>query len=769
MRFTRLIGVLVLVVVGTCLWSTAAAWATGNGLMGWGNGEEGQFGPGTDGLRYTPQTMEKPTNVAAMASGQGFNLALLENGTVEGWGRNTEGQLGDGSTESVKNPVKVEGLSEVAAVAAGFGHGVALMKNGTVKTWGRNEGGQLCLGDTVNRTHPTETSAKEVIGIAAGFANTYLIKANHTLWGCGENTGGELGVGSMTLEAECNTPRGKHTPCATLPVEVPGLTEVTQVASNDIGSTVLAVLKNGTVKAWGENIAGQIGDGSTTARTSPVEVHNLEKQTVTSVSEGWDFSFALTSEGKLLTWGANGQGQLGVGATSEWCEEEKIEFECGRTPREVTGLSEKASAISAGEDHGLALLAGGQVESWGENWLAELGVGVSSPEECGKLPCSRVPVHVSAITQQPAVGVHGGNEDSFAIGPPGPIVSQLSPNNGPVTGGTKVIVKGHNFTGTPKVWFGETKAEATKLSESTIEATAPAGSGTPFVCVETESGSIKRSLPCKSYTYTSAPAAPEFGRCEESSEAGTKYSDDGCTTVSSKGKFVWNGGPGVTREFTLEDTATVTFESLGEKIEKGKKGEEGRFIYVTAISCEGAKGSGEYAGSKAVGGTELVFTGCEESYEGVPNGNKCQSRGAGTGEIASEPLQGVLGWISKVSKTVGIAFSSENAAPRFAHEWAREVECGGREMRIKGSVIARLTQLNEMLSSAKLTFQESNGTQSPGKLEEGSEKELLEMRSPEFGGAEEHAALGEWLRVGLKASVQQKNELSAKIEVNNKV
>lgn len=199
-----------------------------------------------------------------MAAGVDYCLALLSDGIVQAWGSNSSGQLGDGTTTDSKTPVQVQAanqfgnpagdLTDLRALAAGGFHSLALLADGTVRAWGSNSSGQLGDGSTSNRT-----SAVLVRGLDPNNLRT-------------------------------------------------GVTAVVAGAGHS-----LALLSNGSVRAFGDNTAGQFGDGTTTNQRNPVGVRNL--RAATAVAAGASHSAALLSNGRVQAWGSNFFGQIGDGTT----------------------------------------------------------------------------------------------------------------------------------------------------------------------------------------------------------------------------------------------------------------------------------------------------------------------------------------------------------------------------------------------------------------------------------------------------------------------
>ncbi|WP_375769694.1 RCC1 repeat-containing protein [Archangium gephyra] len=178
---------------------------------------------------------------------------------------------------------------------------------------------------------------------------------------------------------------GTTTPRLT-PVRVPGLTEVVAAAAGT-GNFSLAVREDGSVWSWGANASGQLGDGTTAQRLAPVRVPGLTD--VRSVAAGRFFSLALARDGSVWSWGANTDGQLGDGTKTPRL-----------TPVRVAGLTDVV-AIAASGSHSLAVKGDGTVWAWGFNAFGQLGDGTKTPQ--------LTPVRVAGLTDVVAVSAGTGN------------------------------------------------------------------------------------------------------------------------------------------------------------------------------------------------------------------------------------------------------------------------------------------------------------------------------------------------------------------------
>lgn len=196
---------------------------------------------------------------------------------------------------------------------------------------------------------------------------------------------GFLGTGQTYTQTEYSA----------LPLPVSGLgTGVQDVSAGSESQHACAVV-NGGLKCWGDNYYGQVGDGTTTDRTAPVQVTGLSSG-VSAVATGTEFSCAIAS-GQVKCWGSNSHGELGLPTSQS----------TSATPVTVT-LSGVAQAVAAGAGHVCALVSG-SVWCWGDNWNGQLGNNASETS-------THVPVQATGLTNVQAIAAGYGNTCALAGG-----------------------------------------------------------------------------------------------------------------------------------------------------------------------------------------------------------------------------------------------------------------------------------------------------------------------------------------------------------------
>lgn len=325
----------------------------------WGNNESGQLGDGTEIDKGEPVQVKGIEGVKAIAAGEWHTVALKEDGSIWAWGDNEDGQLGDGRVIATNKPVQAIDIEEVVAIASGNCFTVALKQDGTVWTWGL-----YFYYDPIENVDIAMTSTQpvckegieDVKAIAAGTYNSFAIKEDGTVWAWGSNDSGQLGVDEGILYESL------------VPIQITGIEDVKTIAAGS--DHTIAIKEDGTVWGWGSNFAGQLGaiviaDSDTNNEFKYerfMQVSGMEK--VKAIAAGYNYTIALKKDGSLWVWGRNNLGNLGDDSI------ETISIE----PVPVKDL-EDVIAVSAADDHIVALKKDGTVWSWGLNLYGQLGDG----------------------------------------------------------------------------------------------------------------------------------------------------------------------------------------------------------------------------------------------------------------------------------------------------------------------------------------------------------------------------------------------------------
>ncbi|MCC6901410.1 MAG: hypothetical protein IT377_20725 [Polyangiaceae bacterium] len=270
-------------------------------MMGWGHNPLGVLGDGTTEDQAAPVVVKGMGGAVAISSGMvaSHACAVHQNGSVSCWGQNSHGQLGTGTLEPSLTPKPVIGLKAAIAVAVGYIFSCAAESSGTVRCWGWNASGALGIGNLDAKSYPTPVPVAGVSGavqVVAGNHYGCARTASGAVYCWGYNGSGQLGIGSGVENSPTAAP-------------VVGLTDAVWLSGGQ--SHACAVRKGGTVRCWGRNYFGQLGDGTTVDQDAPVTVVGVVD--AARVSAGGEHTCALRSSGELICWGANGSGQLGNG------------------------------------------------------------------------------------------------------------------------------------------------------------------------------------------------------------------------------------------------------------------------------------------------------------------------------------------------------------------------------------------------------------------------------------------------------------------------
>ncbi|ADB31791.1 regulator of chromosome condensation RCC1 [Kribbella flavida DSM 17836] len=328
------------------------------------------FGPVVD------RTGANLVGVVALAAGEQHSLALLNDGRVLAWGANDDGQLGTGTRAASVVPLPVRApdntpgaLTGVVDIAADSNTSVALRKDGTVVVWGRANSGQRGNADTTaNPTTPSVVLNPSGTGPLTGVraisvdgGSELALTDRGTVLGWGDNTFGQLGTSAP--------------PVAKLPVAITGqgkvpLGNVRAIAIG--GQHSVALLGDGRVMTWGRNDVNQLGDGTGVKRNFPAPVLIGPGQPLTGateISSAEKYTLALLKDGSVVGWGHNNAGQLGNGTVKVQPFASPVRGR-GDEPKLLA-----VKHVFAGESYSVAVLQNGTILTWGANGRGQLASG----------------------------------------------------------------------------------------------------------------------------------------------------------------------------------------------------------------------------------------------------------------------------------------------------------------------------------------------------------------------------------------------------------
>jgi alpha-tubulin suppressor-like RCC1 family protein len=270
----------------------------------------GSFFGDVKGVNYDVQTspvaVTLPGPVAEVGSSNSTQYALLTDGSLYAWGLGTQGELGDGRWQnSFSKPVRVH--------------------------------------------FPPGVKIASIPADAMPYNTALAVDTKGRAWGWGHNRGGELCLGT--------------TRAYDVPVRLP-LTHVTALA----GASNHAIYDaDSTVWACGQNVEGDLGDGTGQSSTTPVIVGGLDGSSVVTLVAAFANSGALLSDGKYFDWGYNGGGQLGDGHLRR-SSDVPVRVPL---PGPVTQVAQGGSIWNNGQT--LVMLSDGSLWAWGSDRASQLG------------------------------------------------------------------------------------------------------------------------------------------------------------------------------------------------------------------------------------------------------------------------------------------------------------------------------------------------------------------------------------------------------------
>ncbi len=272
----------------------------------WGADDTGQLGDGNAGAgRFSaaPQTVRGLQGVTKVDAGEGHACALDGSGAVFCWGRNPHGELGDGTTVARSTPVRVQLATAAVDLAVGEDHTCALLTGGTVQCWGSDEYGQLGDGGSSDSPLPrTVVGLEDVQGLDTGSYHSCAVLTKRAIVCWGRNDHGQLGDGRASGDQ------------SSVPVAVAGLSDSRDVVAGELHTCARA--DSGVVSCWGDDQFGQLGDGGSAVDAVPVAVVFGDGFLADEIATGNWSVCARRAGGAMRCWGRNDDGQLADGTTT---------------------------------------------------------------------------------------------------------------------------------------------------------------------------------------------------------------------------------------------------------------------------------------------------------------------------------------------------------------------------------------------------------------------------------------------------------------------
>lgn len=335
--------------------------------------------------KFPAESDEDSDSIVHIQSGYSHSVVLKDDGTVWVLGDNSKGQLGLDEVSTKDELVMISGLTGIKSVAAGREHTLVLKEDGALWAWGNNNSLQLIenterepgTGERVCRTPFRVEAHSDIRAVTASYSRTLIIKNDGTVW-------------LYSLPPIKISKSTEYTPW-----EIKGLGNIKMA---EIGTGhIVSLRQDGTVWTWGENVWGQLGNGTQQHHNiydytsfEPNQAKNLTG--IISVAAGMIHSAALKDDGTVWTWGGNFFGEIGDGTTN-YCME----------PRKVEGIQD-ITAIDTGSNHTVALKSDGTVWVWGKNEFGQLGNGTTLR--------SRTPIKVEGLTG--IIAIQAGMESTIA-------------------------------------------------------------------------------------------------------------------------------------------------------------------------------------------------------------------------------------------------------------------------------------------------------------------------------------------------------------------
>jgi alpha-tubulin suppressor-like RCC1 family protein len=354
-------------------------------LWCWGHNASGELGDKTTAIASQPKQILSGVNITALAAGDA-NTCIVEGGAAKCWGEGAAGVLGNAPSPNLPDAAQAIPVANagalVSAISVGHRHACAVV-NGTARCWGQNEKGELGIGSTNAAYSATIVSNLPAVSeVSASYDHSCARESSapNRLRCWGRKGAGQLGGGSDEIFlAPTSVPLGN-------------MNSAKQVAQGYQHGCVLLV--DGSIRCWGDNTLGQVGDANSSApHYAPKVVSGIGG--AAAIATGSRHSCAIVG-GAAMCWGSNFAGQLGVGM-----------IYTSSTPVEALSAQKSVKAIAGGSNHTCAIANDGTY-CWGDNKYGQIG----DPND---LSAHKAPYKILALANANVTAISAGDLHTCAI------------------------------------------------------------------------------------------------------------------------------------------------------------------------------------------------------------------------------------------------------------------------------------------------------------------------------------------------------------------
>ena len=352
----------------------------------------------------------------AIKMGSVNTCIVLENSELKCWGNNSTGQLGNGETTNLYTPTTIDIDVSIQNIVLSIRHTCTIASDGSPLCWGSNDSGELGNGTTIDSLTPvnvTLPTGKKATALALGTTHSCAILDDNSLVCWGDNTYGQIGDG---------TTQEKNTPVA---VNLGDGRFAKAIAAGQ--NHTCAILDDDSLKCWGDNQYGQLGDKSLVNRHTPTLIDLGEERSAKKIHTRTEHTCTILDNDSLVCWGKNDDGQLGNGNTSNT-----------PIPTPVDFGSAKVQQVAVGGSFSCALVGNYSLMCWGGNRFGQLGNGTnnssSSPTSVSFLPGKKIlslqagGFHSCALTEDGELLCWGWNPwGQLGLGDPSTIPDRTIP------------------------------------------------------------------------------------------------------------------------------------------------------------------------------------------------------------------------------------------------------------------------------------------------------------------------------------------------------